>query len=299
MSGVAAAAPAARVDRPPPDHESAAMDCAELLTVDAFIRHWAADRPGRPRDGGRAAHRLRRAGSQHRAAWRRRCRPPGCSKGDRIAWLGKNAVLYFTLLFGAARIGVVMVPVGWRLAAPERHYIVDDTEARLLFAGEGFADDARALAPQPAAGAARAVGRRGLGLDRRSAARSIHAQRPRRRHPAALHLGHHRPSQGRGAEQPQPVRPAPRGPGGQAALGLLGRRRGGDGGHALRAHRRHRPGLHGAGRRRVRLRDGRVHARRRVRRHRAGGRDALLRRARGAADAGQPPALRAAPISAG
>ena len=70
----------------------------------------------------------------------------GLRPGDRIAWLGKNAVLYFTLLFGAARIGVVMAPVGWRLAAPERRYIVDDTEARLLFAGDGFADDARALA---------------------------------------------------------------------------------------------------------------------------------------------------------
>ena len=123
------------------------MDTTELLSVDAFIRHWAADRPGRSAmvgerriDFAELDASTRRVATALQAA--------GLRKGDRIAWLGKNAVLYFTLLFGAARIGVVMAPVGWRLAAPERQFIVDDTQARLLFAGEGFADDARALAPQ-------------------------------------------------------------------------------------------------------------------------------------------------------
>jgi len=122
-------------------------DDAELLTVDAFIRHWAADRPKRPAmvgerriDFAELDASTRRVATALRAA--------GLQRGDRIAWLGKNAVLYFTLLFGAARIGVVMVSVGWRLAAPERHYIVNDTEARLLFAGDGFADAARAMAAQ-------------------------------------------------------------------------------------------------------------------------------------------------------
>jgi fatty-acyl-CoA synthase len=122
------------------------MDATELLTVDAFIRHWAADRPARPALAGERRINFaelddttRRVATALLAA--------GLQPGDRIAWLGKNAVLYFSLLFGAARIGVVMVPVGWRLAAPERHYILRDTEAKLLFAGEGFADDARALAP--------------------------------------------------------------------------------------------------------------------------------------------------------
>jgi acyl-CoA synthetase (AMP-forming)/AMP-acid ligase II len=123
------------------------MDNPELLSVDAFIRHWAADRPGRSAmvgerriDFAELDASTRRVATALQAA--------GLRKGDRIAWLGKNAVLYFTLLFGAARIGVVMAPVGWGLAAPERQFIVDDTQARLLFAGEGFADDARALAPQ-------------------------------------------------------------------------------------------------------------------------------------------------------
>ena len=121
------------------------MDCAELLNVDAFVRHWAADRPGRLAMVGE--RRIDFAGLEASTARvASALQAAGLSKGDRIAWLGKNAVLYFTLLFGAARLGVVMVPVGWRLATPERHYIVDDTEARLLFAGEGFADEARSLA---------------------------------------------------------------------------------------------------------------------------------------------------------
>ena len=122
------------------------MDTPELLTVDAFIRHWAADRPNRPAMvGERCIDFAELDASTRRVATA--LQAAGLKKGDRIAWLGKNAVLYFTLLFGAARIGVVMVPVGWRLAPPERHYIVHDTEARLLFAGDGFADDARAMAP--------------------------------------------------------------------------------------------------------------------------------------------------------
>ncbi len=123
------------------------MDAPELLTVDAFVRHWAADRPNQPAMvGERRINFAELETSTHRVAVA--LLAAGLTKGDRIAWLGKNAVLYFTLLFGAARIGVVMVPVGWRLAAAERHYIVGDTDAKLIFAGDGFADDARAMAPQ-------------------------------------------------------------------------------------------------------------------------------------------------------
>ena len=121
------------------------MDTPELITIDAFLRHWAADRPQRMAMVGerRMDYATLDTITQRVAT---ALQAAGLQRGDRIAWLGKNAVLYFTLLFGAARIGVVMAPVGWRLAAPERRYIVDDTGSKLLFAGAGFADDARALA---------------------------------------------------------------------------------------------------------------------------------------------------------
>ena len=64
----------------------------------------------------------------------------GVQPGDRIAFLGKNHPLYFEALVGAARIGAVMTPVNWRLAPPEVAYILDNSQARVVFVGEGFAD---------------------------------------------------------------------------------------------------------------------------------------------------------------
>ncbi|MFL0355300.1 fatty acid--CoA ligase [Erythrobacter sp. GH1-10] len=64
----------------------------------------------------------------------------GIAKGDRVAFLGKNHPLYFEALLGAAKIGAVMTPVNWRLAAPEIAYVLDNCAARIVFIGEGFAD---------------------------------------------------------------------------------------------------------------------------------------------------------------
>ena len=62
----------------------------------------------------------------------------GVSKGDRIAYLGKNHPLYFELLVAAMKIGAVMTPVNWRLAPPEVAYIVNDCRAKAMVVGEGF-----------------------------------------------------------------------------------------------------------------------------------------------------------------
>ena len=59
----------------------------------------------------------------------------GLKKGDRIAYVGKNSDWYFELFVGASKAGVVMVPIGWRLAVPEIAYVVEDAEARMLFVG--------------------------------------------------------------------------------------------------------------------------------------------------------------------
>lgn len=48
----------------------------------------------------------------------------GLTNGQRIAYVGKNSDHYFELLVGAAKAGVVMTPIGWRLAPPEVAYIV-------------------------------------------------------------------------------------------------------------------------------------------------------------------------------
>jgi acyl-CoA synthetase (AMP-forming)/AMP-acid ligase II len=71
----------------------------------------------------------------------------GLKPQDRIAYLGKNSDAYYELLFGAAKAGVVMTPVNWRLAPAEAQYIIDDSDARILFVGAEFIDKVAAYAP--------------------------------------------------------------------------------------------------------------------------------------------------------
>jgi acyl-CoA synthetase (AMP-forming)/AMP-acid ligase II len=63
----------------------------------------------------------------------------GIAKGDRLAWLGKNEMIYYLSYIAAARMGAVMVPIGWRLAAPEIAFMLTDTGAKLVLAGSEFA----------------------------------------------------------------------------------------------------------------------------------------------------------------
>jgi acyl-CoA synthetase (AMP-forming)/AMP-acid ligase II len=73
----------------------------------------------------------------------------GLRAGDRIAYMGKNNDLYFIVLFGAIRAGIVLVPVNWRNTAAETRYLLDDSGARLVVADTEFlpllaqADDAQ------------------------------------------------------------------------------------------------------------------------------------------------------------
>jgi len=59
----------------------------------------------------------------------------GVAKGQRVAFIGKNSDHYFEALIGAAKMGAVMTPIGWRLAPPEAAYIIADSAAPLVFVG--------------------------------------------------------------------------------------------------------------------------------------------------------------------
>ena len=105
----------------------------EKLTFDELIRHWAKEKPDQvalEQEGSALTFAELEDRSRKVVAM---LRARGLEKGDRIAWLGKNARHYFELFYSAARLGIVMVPIGWRLAAPEIAYILGDTGAKLLF----------------------------------------------------------------------------------------------------------------------------------------------------------------------
>ncbi len=122
---------------------------AELFTFDEFLRYWANDRPDRLAMEG---DDLRYSYAELEDATARVASAllaQGLTKGDRVAWFGKNSATYFTLFFGAARAGIVMVPVGWRLAQPEAAFIIDNAEAKILFLGDGFESCADTLGTRP------------------------------------------------------------------------------------------------------------------------------------------------------
>ena len=69
----------------------------------------------------------------------------GIGRGDRFAYLGLNRPEMLILLFAAARLGAMMMPLNWRLAAPEHAYILHDGSAKVLFVDDDFAEHAAAL----------------------------------------------------------------------------------------------------------------------------------------------------------
>ena len=109
------------------------LETRELFTFDDFIRHWAAKTPDRVAIDSDDLQLTYGELEQATARVATALAGMGLSKGDRIAWFGKNAGTYFTLFFGAARAGYVMVPIGWRLAEPEAAFILDNAEAKVLF----------------------------------------------------------------------------------------------------------------------------------------------------------------------
>lgn len=70
----------------------------------------------------------------------------GLARGDRIAFYGMNHPDQFVLLFAAARLGLVLVPLNWRLAIAELQFIARDCAPKALFFGSAFADKAEVIA---------------------------------------------------------------------------------------------------------------------------------------------------------
>ena len=62
----------------------------------------------------------------------------GVGSQDHVAFLDKNGVEHFEVVYGAALGNAVCVDVNWRLAPPEVAFIVNDCEAKVLVVGADF-----------------------------------------------------------------------------------------------------------------------------------------------------------------
>jgi fatty-acyl-CoA synthase len=64
----------------------------------------------------------------------------GIGRGDRVAILSLNRPDYLVLLYACARLGAMLVPLNWRLAAAEQLFILSDASVKVLVLEAAFAD---------------------------------------------------------------------------------------------------------------------------------------------------------------
>ncbi|HET7668620.1 MAG TPA: long-chain-fatty-acid--CoA ligase [Mycobacterium sp.] len=73
-------------------------------------------------------------------------RAAGVGFGDRVAFIEKNGVEFFEIAYGLGKLGAVMTPVNWRLAAPEMLQIIADAGSTVVVVGSEFFGHIEAIA---------------------------------------------------------------------------------------------------------------------------------------------------------
>jgi fatty-acyl-CoA synthase len=68
----------------------------------------------------------------------------GLVRGDRVATLTGNSPEHVAVFFACARLGLILAPLSWRLAAPELAYQLEDSEPALLLVEDEHAELAEA-----------------------------------------------------------------------------------------------------------------------------------------------------------
>jgi len=69
----------------------------------------------------------------------------GLKKGDRIGAMGKNSFEYFLLFGAASALGLIVLPVNWRLSAEEAGNNLADGGPRLVFADQEYQELVKGL----------------------------------------------------------------------------------------------------------------------------------------------------------
>lgn len=67
-------------------------------------------------------------------------REAGINKGDRVAYLGENHPAFLEVFYATTELGAIFVPLNTRLAAPELHYMLEDSGSHMLIHAEALSD---------------------------------------------------------------------------------------------------------------------------------------------------------------
>jgi fatty-acyl-CoA synthase len=107
-------------------------------TIGRWIRDRARNTPERvaiDHDGRLVTYRDLDEGSDARAA---AFAAAGLERGDRVATLTGSSPEHVEIFFACAKLGLVLLPLSWRLSAAELRYQLDDAEPALLLVEEPY-----------------------------------------------------------------------------------------------------------------------------------------------------------------
>lgn len=108
-----------------------------LHTIDRWIRDRARTTPERVAidfEGRLVIYRELDEGSDARAA---AFRAAGLERGDRVATLTASSPEHVEVLLACAKLGLILLPLSWRLSPAELRYQLDDAEPSLLLVEDG------------------------------------------------------------------------------------------------------------------------------------------------------------------
>ena len=116
---------------------------SEIRSIGDIPRHYARRVPDKPAlvDASGALTFAQLDANSNRVA--QALRGLGVQPLDRVAILSKNTPRYFELLFGANRLDAALLPLNWRLAAPELSAIIADSSPCVLVADREYEATAR------------------------------------------------------------------------------------------------------------------------------------------------------------
>ena len=67
-------------------------------------------------------------------------RDAGANQGDKVVWCGQNSIGVVTAIHAARKAGVTAVPLNYRLTPDEASYVVDNSDASVVYVDAEFAD---------------------------------------------------------------------------------------------------------------------------------------------------------------
>lgn len=111
---------------------------SEISSLAGITRYWAGQQPDKAAQVFQDRHTSYRLLDQYASRVANGLIALGVRPQERVAFLDKNSDLFFELLYGSAKSNCVIVGINWRLAPPEVAYVINDSQAKVLFVGPDF-----------------------------------------------------------------------------------------------------------------------------------------------------------------